>query len=143
MTDVPSGDDAEYNLYRHPHVQSTAPGERERFKKSFDIYSLGVLLVEIASWATVDSILGIDVNVARGRPRIALEVKDKLLKPEQIEELGACMGVVYENATKKCLAGGSELGLSEKDDETNDIVAGKLSMILHEKVVKPLGDIRI
>ncbi|KAK0646651.1 prion-inhibition and propagation-domain-containing protein [Cercophora newfieldiana] len=145
MTDVPGpGDDAEYNLYRHPNAQSTIAGdERERFKKSFDIYSLGVLFVEIARWSTVEDVLGIDINAARGRPSIALRVRDNLLAEEQIAELGACMGEVYEIAVRKCLEGGRELGLGEKDDETDDRVAARLSMVLHEQVVKPLGDVRI
>lgn len=143
MTDIPPGDDAEYNLYRHPCAQSTNPEERERFKKSFDIYSLGVLLVEIAHWATVDKVLGIDMNAARGRPSIALRVREQLLAEDRIAELGASMGAVYETATRKCIAGGKDLGLSEDDDETNDVVAARLSMVLHEDVVKPLGDVRI
>jgi hypothetical protein len=53
------------------------------------------------------------------------------------------MGAVYETAARKCIKGGKELGLSEGDDETNDAVAARLSMVLHEDVVKPLGDIRI
>ncbi|KAK4165337.1 prion-inhibition and propagation-domain-containing protein [Cladorrhinum sp. PSN259] len=144
MTDIPGpGDDVEYNLYRHPGAQSTNPEERERFKKSFDIYSLGVLLVEIAHWATVDRVLNIDMNVARGRPSTALRVRDSLLTGDQISELGACMGELYEAATQKCIAGGKELGLSESDDETNDAVAAHLSMVMHEEVVKRLGDIQV
>ncbi|KAK4123151.1 hypothetical protein N657DRAFT_645884 [Parathielavia appendiculata] len=144
MTDIPGpGDDAEYNLYRHPLAQSTKPEERERFKKSFDIYSLGVLLVEIAHWAPVEKVLGIDVHAARARPSIALRVRENLLTEDQIADLGACMGAVYETAARKCITGGRELGLSEGDDETNDAVAARLSMVLHEHVVKPLGDVRI
>lgn len=142
MTDVP-GDDAEYNLYRHPLAQSTRFEDRERSKKSFDIYSLGVLLVEIAHWATVEKVLGIDLNAARGRSSIALKVRETLLEEEQIAELGASMGGVYETASWKCIAGGKELGLSEGDDETDDAVAARLSMVLHEDVVKKLGEIRI
>ncbi|KAK3357601.1 prion-inhibition and propagation-domain-containing protein [Lasiosphaeria hispida] len=140
MTEAP---DAEFNLYRHPSAQSTIGGKRERFKKSFDIYSLGVLFVEIAHWATIDKVLKLDLNAARGSPRIALEVRDNLIKPEQIAELGACMGEVYESAAQRCLEGGGELGLSKSDDETDDVVASRLSMVLHEKVVKPLGDVNI
>ncbi|KAK4149734.1 prion-inhibition and propagation-domain-containing protein [Chaetomidium leptoderma] len=136
MTEIPSPcDDAEYNLYRHPLAQSTNPEERERFKKSFDIYSLGVLLVEIAHWAAVEKVLGIDMNAARGRPSIALRVRENLLAEDQIADLGACMGAVYETAAQKCITGGKELGLSEGDDET--------TIVLHEDVVKPLGDVRI
>ncbi|KAK0621460.1 prion-inhibition and propagation-domain-containing protein [Bombardia bombarda] len=144
MTDIPGpGDDAEYNLYRHPHAQSVNPEERERFKKSFDIYSLGVVLVEIARWATIDKVLDINLNAARGRPSMALRVRERLLSEDNVSELGACMGAVYEDATRKCIAGGLELGLSETDDETSDAVATRLSMVLHEEVVKRLGDIRI
>lgn len=145
MTDVPGpSDDAEYNLYRHPNAQSSIAGnERERFRKSFDIYSLGVLFVEIARWDTVERVLGIDINAARGRPSIALRVRGSLLEEEQISELGACMGEVYEQAARKCLERGRELGLGEGDDETEDAVAARLSMVLHEEVVKPLGNVRI
>ncbi|KAL2148096.1 hypothetical protein VTH82DRAFT_2396 [Thermothelomyces myriococcoides] len=143
MTEIPNPGETEYNLYRHPLAQSTNPEDRERFKRSFDIYSLGVLLVEIAHWATVERVLGIDLNAARGRPSVTLKVRERLLAEDQIAELGASMGVVYETATRKCITGGKELGLSEGDDETDDAVAARLSMVLHEEVVKPLGDIRI
>jgi hypothetical protein len=142
MTDIP-GDDAEYNLYRHPHAQSTNPGERERFKKSFDIYSLGVLLVEIAHWATVDHVLRINLNAARGRPSIALRVRKDLLAPDKIADLGANMGEIYEEAARKCIAGGRELRLLDSDDETNDAIAAKLSMAFYEDVVKKLADIKV
>lgn len=142
MTDIPG--DAEHNLYRHPHAQSSNPVEsRSRFKKSFDIYSLGVLFVEIAHWCTIDAILQININVARGRPSIALRVRQNLLVEGMMAEVGACMGQIYERATRKCLAGGGELGLSEADDETDDEVSARLLTVLYEDVVKALGDVRI
>ncbi|KAM7202140.1 Prion-inhibition and propagation domain containing protein [Naviculisporaceae sp. PSN 640] len=141
MTDIPG--DVEHNLYRHPHAQSSNPEERERFKKSFDIYSLGVLFVEIAHWATLDKILQVNINAARGRPSVALRVRQNLLAQDMISEVGACMGQVYEDATRKCLAGGQEFGLSDADDETDDAVAARLSRILYEEIVNALSDIRI
>ncbi|KAK3692842.1 prion-inhibition and propagation-domain-containing protein [Podospora appendiculata] len=139
MTDIP--DPGDYNLYRHPSAQSINPGERERFKKSFDIYSLGVIFVEIAYWATVDEILKINLDEARGRPSIALKVRDQL--KDKMEDLGASMGEIYKSAAWKCIEGGMELDLKDTDDETNDAVAAKLSLALHERVVKQLGDIRV
>ncbi|KAK4210945.1 prion-inhibition and propagation-domain-containing protein [Rhypophila decipiens] len=141
MTDIPG--DVEHNLYRHPHAQSSNPEERERFKKSFDIYSLGVLFVEIAHWATLDKILQVNINAARGRPSIALRVRQNLLAPDMISEVGAGMGQVFEDATRKCLAGGKEFGLSDADEETDDVVAARLSKVLYEEVVKTLADVRI
>ncbi|KAL3953728.1 hypothetical protein ACCO45_011684 [Purpureocillium lilacinum] len=131
MTDAP-GDDAEHDLYRHPRTQSNRRGgkngdkeeERERSKKSFDVYSLGVVLVELAHWRTVDEVLAIDMRRARG---------DK--------EVVRRMGEKYEEATRACLAGGEALGLREGDDETDDEVAERLSMRYYEDVVKKLGSI--
>ncbi|OLN81830.1 hypothetical protein CCHL11_08901 [Colletotrichum chlorophyti] len=138
-TDIPS-DDAEYNLYRHPQVQLMNPAKRERFKKSFDIYSLGVLFVEIAHWAPVDKVLGFDIN---RRPSLALKVRDGVLLEDRIAELGANMGEVFEGATKRCIAGGGSLGLADDDVETDDTVAARLSMRFYEDVVKKLSDVRV
>ncbi|KAK4232044.1 prion-inhibition and propagation-domain-containing protein [Podospora fimiseda] len=144
MTDIPGpDDDVEYNFYRHPAAQSVNPDGREGYKRSFDIYSLGAVLMEIGRWARIEDILAIDFHVSRLRPSISLRVREELLAENQISELGACMGELYEAATKKCITGGKELGLSEDDDETDDAVAAKLSMVLHEDVVKRLGDIQV
>ncbi|KAI0128673.1 prion-inhibition and propagation-domain-containing protein [Xylariales sp. AK1849] len=140
MTEI-AGDDVEHNLYRHPHAQATNSGERERFKKSFDIYSLGVLFVEIAHWATVENVLGIDLNKARGRPSMISRVQEKLLSPDMLSELGGHMGEIYEKAARRCIAGGKWLNLLESEDETNDEIAARLSMTFYEDVVKRLGSI--
>jgi hypothetical protein len=140
MTEA-AGDDVEHNLYRHPRAQRTDLGERERFKKSFDIYSLGIVLVEIAHWSSVDKILGIDLNRARGRPSIIQRVEKTLLSPERLLEVGGHMGGIYERAVRRCIAGGKWLNLLESEDETNDEVAARLSMAFYENVVKALGGI--
>ncbi|KAH6653865.1 prion-inhibition and propagation-domain-containing protein [Truncatella angustata] len=140
MTEI-AGDDVMHNLYRHPLVQSTNTDERPRFKKSFDIYSIGVLLVEIAHWATVEEILGINLKVARGRPSTIARVRDKLLTDEMREELSGYMGKIYEKAARRCIAGGKWLNLLDTDDETNDQVANTLSLAFYENVVKELESI--
>ena len=53
------------------------------------------------------------------------------------------MGEIYENAMRRCIAGGKELGIDEADDETNDAVGAKLSMAFYEDVVKKLGDVKV
>ncbi|TDZ71900.1 hypothetical protein CTRI78_v001798 [Colletotrichum trifolii] len=138
-TDIPS-DDAQYNLYRHPQVQKRNPSERERFKKSFDIYSLGVLFVELAHWKPVDRVLGLDVY---RKPSSALRVMERLLVDEHVAELGASLGEVFEDATRRCIAGGEQLGLRDGDVETDDAVAAKLSMRFYEDVVKRLQEVHV
>lgn len=142
MTQIP--DDIENDLYRHPHAQSsTYAEERERFKRSFDIYSLGVMFVEIAFWKPVDRVLDIDLNAVRRSRRVALGVRSQLLDPSIIEDIGASMGEKFENATRRCIAGGEQLGLVEGGDETSDAVAANLSMAFYENVVQQLGSIRV
>ena len=94
--------------------------------KSFDIYSLGVIFVELAHWKTVEEVLGINV---RRKPDLVRKVREGLLQDDQIAEVGACMGEKFEEATKKCLVGEHELGLGKGDDETTDEVAGRLSNV--------------
>ncbi|POR37883.1 Uncharacterized protein TPAR_01908 [Tolypocladium paradoxum] len=140
MTDAP-GDDAEHDLYRHPYTQSNRRRERERSKKSFDVYGLGVVLVELAHWKHVDEVLRIDMRRARGDKEVVRQVREGLLAESSIADVGAEMGEKFEEATRTCLAGGAELGLRPGDDETADEAAERLSMRYYEDVVKKLGEI--
>ena len=140
MTGI-GADDVELNLYRHPNTQSTDPSERERYKKSFDAYSLGVLLHEIAHWSTIDKVLGIDLNSPRRQ--VILSVREKLLTEERSTDLASTMGDVFAKAARKCVAGGPALGLGPSDDETQDVVAAKLSMAFYEDVVKQLQKVEV
>ncbi|KAI1861723.1 uncharacterized protein JN550_010663 [Neoarthrinium moseri] len=142
MTEI-AGDDVEHNLYRHPSAQTAGSGERARFKKSFDIYSLGVVLVEIAHWAPVEKVLGIDLRKARGQPSMISRVRDRLLAQDMLAELGGHMGEIYEKAARRCIAGGKWLNLLETEEETNDDVAARLSMAFYEDVVKRLDSIQV
>lgn len=147
--------------------------QRQRFRRSFDIYALGVLLVEIAHWAPVDEVLGV-----RAGPGVASRVKDMLLRPytlnpqagpvirsggkappppnmggkegdmdttvDVLGEVAARMGDVYAAATRVCLEGGAALDLREGDDEeADDAVAARLAMRFYEQVVGRLADIKV
>ncbi|QPH12770.1 hypothetical protein C2857_005062 [Epichloe festucae Fl1] len=141
MTDVP-GDDAEQDLYRHPDAQANRGRYRQRSKKSFDIYSLGVILVELAHWKTVDRVLGIDMRRARGKPDVLRQVRDRLLHVDTVADIGAQVGEKYEQATVACLAGAEEPGpQGSEEDETADEVDEKLSGSFYDHVVKTLGNI--
>lgn len=142
MTDVP-GDDAEHDLYRHPSAQSNRRRDRERSKKSFDIYSLGVIFVELAHWRTIESVLGMDVRRTRDPTSVVQRVRETLLSDEMVEAIGAEMGEKFEEATSKCLRGEEGLGLRKGDVETDDHVAERLSMRFYEDVVKRLEDVRV
>ncbi|ODA80431.1 hypothetical protein RJ55_03389 [Drechmeria coniospora] len=142
MTDAP-GDDLEHDLYRHPLAQTDRRRERERSKKSFDVYSLGVIFVELAHWKTIDGVLDIDMRRARGGGDVVGKVRERLLEETMVADIGGEMGEQFEEATRVCLEGGKKLGLEENDDETNDEVAERLSVRYYEDVVKKLGAISV
>lgn len=144
MTEIPSAEDVEQDLYRHPLTQQSSSGMRERSNKSFDIYSLGVVLVELAHWRTVDGILDIDLKKRSKNTEKARQVRGRLLDPERLSELGANMGEKFEEATRKCLAGEGELGLSDDNEKAADYLeAQRLQTSFYEGVVKKLSEIRV
>lgn len=140
MTDVPSLD-VEHDLYRHPSAQSNRHKERERSKKSFDIYSLGVIFVELAHWKPVETVLGIDLRRAKGKPDMVRQIRDNLLTTDRLAEIGAEMGDRFEEAVKKSLRGGEELALQVDNDDNLDDAEESLSMRFYEEVVKRLEEI--
>ncbi|KAI8626901.1 hypothetical protein F5Y19DRAFT_444981 [Xylariaceae sp. FL1651] len=56
LTDKPNSDPLS-DIYRHPHAQF---GEaRTSYRRSYDIYTFGVLLIEIALWKPIEAVIGI------------------------------------------------------------------------------------
>lgn len=137
-TEIASQDDIMHNLYRYPSIQSSQVAHRPGFKKSFDIYSLGVVLQEIGHWAPVETIVQINIERAWRQPSIIEGVRDLLLTEKTRDELRGNMGSVYEMSTRRCIVGGQLLKLEDGDDETSDEVATTLSMAFYEYVVKEL-----
>ncbi|KAL7818558.1 prion-inhibition and propagation domain-containing protein [Trichoderma gracile] len=140
VTEIP-GYDAELDLYRHPRAQSNQGKTRERSKKSFDIYSLGVILVELAHWKPVEAVLGIEMRLAKGQSDVVRHVRRDLLEEDRMADVGGEMGMRFEGAARRCLMGEGELGLGAGDDETGDEVAERLSERYYEDVVKELAAI--
>ncbi|KAJ4248784.1 hypothetical protein NW762_012622 [Fusarium torreyae] len=82
-----------YNLYRHPSAQGI-PGES--FRKGFDIYSLGVVLVEVGLWRLAWNLRRDDEDPSKFREVIIGKVDDRLAH---------FMGIGYQEAALSCLNG--------------------------------------
>lgn len=54
FTEQPA-DDVEFSIYRHPSTNNMGP-ERPAYWKSFDIYSFGIILVDLAYGSSVDKV---------------------------------------------------------------------------------------
>lgn len=151
MTEVPTIR-SENSLYRHPNAHGEEEREGISFKKSFDIYSLGVILTEIAVWYPVEELLkkqdGEDRSeAAKLSPRrkanwTAKDVRNTLLGIAAIDAVEAGAGARFEAAVNICLKGSEALGLDAKEDESDQRVGVKLQTSFHRKVVRRLEEIQ-
>ncbi|ESZ90229.1 hypothetical protein SBOR_9383 [Sclerotinia borealis F-4128] len=144
-TEIP-GDGEEHNMYRHPGTQNIGFGPRESYRKSFDIYSFGVVLVELCFWRSITDIMAeIGKKSPRERPsKRAKNVREILMGEDMLSKIGGEMGEVVEEVVRRCIVGGKELGVEGGEDEMGDErVASKLGMRFFESVVKKLGDVKV
>ncbi|KAF2145002.1 uncharacterized protein K452DRAFT_244554 [Aplosporella prunicola CBS 121167] len=146
MTEKPP-ENAAYDLYRHPHVQSCgstpSSSSRSGFKKSFDIYALGVILLEIAHWKPIDEILGLGY-VRMIKPSATLAVRGRLLRePRFLGYVRSHLGDVLAGVVHACLEGPGAFGLHEDVDEKDEIVGEQLGIAFYAEVVGKLKGIKV
>lgn len=102
FTEGPS-DDTQHRGYQHPeYVQN-----RSRFRPEFDYYSLGIVLLEIGLWESLNSL-------ARRMGGLGLEDFRRALIKRRVLELGHYLGAAYRDAVKACLT--SEFGHSSESE---------------------------
>ena len=110
---------------QHPeYVQNKG---RIRYRPEFDYYSLGILLLEIAYWKTLDNIT----------TRKSGSSKDVLndLRGKVVPEVGITMGPTYQNVVDACLS--ADFGFAGFDEANADGFSSVISSFA-ESVVKPL-----
>lgn len=142
MTEIPS-QNPERDMYRHPRMHGLGPWEgRQGFKRTFDIYSLGVVLVEIANWLSIDEVLELgdpktlDDHTLAGIQRRLLDEK------VHMNNIGSSAGCRFRDATLSCLMGATAFDVGTLDDETNKHVAARLSKGFYLRVLRPLEEIQ-
>lgn len=137
MTQRPS-DDPAADIYRHPATQT---GDQS-FRKSFDLYSLGVVLLEIAYWRPIDSILGI-ADIFRAKPKDIYNVRSRLLNDDSYQQyVRSHLGVTMAGVVWACLDGPQGFGLDADCSEKDALVGAKLQREFGERVVKRLGQMK-
>ncbi|KAI2469164.1 prion-inhibition and propagation-domain-containing protein [Annulohypoxylon bovei var. microspora] len=103
VTEVPSSN-REHDLYRHPDVQFDVPRDGEYgYREKHDVYSLGVVLMEIGLWQPIHQFLGISLNRLISRPVIR-GVRSSLLKANSLALLTSEAGALFSEAVRLCLS---------------------------------------
>jgi hypothetical protein len=65
------------DIYRHPNSQSSQTDGS--YRKSYDIYSLGVVMTEIALWKPIEDIIGLE-NLPKAKPSTLRGIQLRLLQ---------------------------------------------------------------
>ncbi|KAI4596417.1 hypothetical protein KJ359_005547 [Pestalotiopsis sp. 9143b] len=131
------------DLYRHPAVQG-GPREDEHgfgYKKHHDIYSLGIVLLELACWQPIYDVLGFDAARII-RPSEAAKAKETLLNGRYHKDVQSHMGNVVAEVWKACLIGPSALGMEDRNMSDAQLSA-RLQEQFFSVVVGRLQHIRI
>lgn len=129
------------DIYRHPDILG---GEPCTFTKEHDIYALGLLLLEIGTWARLQDLLSLFVDLGKDptSPKIR-QVRDYILERVErptgytvLQLLRFRMGDVYTDIVESCLDGASfrDTNLfdspSTPTEHFNDLVVGRLASYL-------------
>jgi serine/threonine protein kinase len=109
-----------YDLYQHPELRKNDANmsqsnqlsgsdsiSRIRFRRSYDLYSLGLVLLEIGLWDRISEFSQESMDPDKFTNRL-LRVCER--------DLGHRMGRVYSNAVMKCIRGVSE----DEDDPSEE-----------------------
>ncbi|EEA18817.1 hypothetical protein PMAA_010950 [Talaromyces marneffei ATCC 18224] len=100
----------ESNLYRHPAAQGlpkaepdSYPGDTGRFSKNHDIYSLGVILIELGVLMSAGRIKSQARKYDPDYGKHSAEKFQRLLLDKLVPKVAFTMGEVYANVTFCCL----------------------------------------
>ncbi|CRK24386.1 hypothetical protein BN1708_013945 [Verticillium longisporum] len=115
---------ARFNVYRHPSAQGSP---NEGYRRSFDVYSLGVVLLEIGLWRPAWKLY---------KDGMAAEAFRDVLVDKSKAWLGHLMGTVYREAAVKCLTGSFDAQQAKTGDGHDDDLG---LQTLYIEVVEVLG----
>jgi hypothetical protein len=123
--------------YVHPSYQGVKA--RGTYRKSFDIYSLGIVLLEIAYWQPILTILA-DEFATKAKP-ISSEVQliQTMLietRTKYVENLKGMVGERFYTAVDSCLR-----VMARGKDETTIEVSAKLQRDFTHLIVENLGSV--
>ncbi|KAI0886485.1 prion-inhibition and propagation-domain-containing protein [Annulohypoxylon maeteangense] len=138
------------DIYRHPFAQF---GEaKSHYRKAYDMYSLGVLLIEIALWKPIEKILDIKdlreitcqdlrgiAGKLRGLPDAAGETTSNIRTP--IEDIANECGNSYRDIVEMCLKA-NEAENPAYIGESSASIKTRLRMMFREQITDKLRTLK-
>ncbi|KAM0720814.1 hypothetical protein Q7P37_003099 [Cladosporium fusiforme] len=129
----PTADDIQRAFYVHPDYLGFK--RQFGFLKTYDMYSLGVILIELAYWQPISEVYNLTKPATQDDSELEPAISDikkfrlQTLSGENriLHQISMTMGDSYSEATKACLQGMSGLGLqasSGQADERSEKTAG-------------------
>jgi hypothetical protein len=148
LTTKGKNDIASAAVYRHPDYQGLTP---KRFRKTFDYYSLGIILLELALWQAADVVLAqdsrLDSSLMFSTDSSSIKtkhVRTNLLRDQLVlDQVRLRMGDHYARATESCIIGLDAFGLEPSVDETDPTVNTILQLEFLHIVVNELRSITV
>lgn len=104
-------DEADHRDYQHPRYVS----HRQHFHTEFDYYSLGIVLLEVGLWDSVQKMVA-DWE-KDGKWEFSSENLQKRLLTSKVPKLGPLLGARYQDAVKVCLEGDFDVVPTEEGNE--------------------------
>ncbi|TKA65259.1 hypothetical protein B0A49_06848 [Cryomyces minteri] len=149
--------DPEWAVYCHPSYQKS--DHRGGFRKTYDMYSIGIILLEIAYWKPADHLFELEnsktttTNLTPASAEGAVstssaklqDVRSRLLTGESdlLENVRVTMGERYHNAVKACIQGLEYFKLPKSAIETDPVVSAYLQQAYLRLVVDTLDTITL
>ena len=122
-------------IYRHPRAQFSSRGSR--YRKSYDLYSLAIVLIEIAVWKPIQAVVGIE-SMTAVRPRILQEIKERLVKEgRHLQSVACAAGGLFKKVVASCLLA-DDMEKPVGQDESEMSIEIRLQRTLSQDVVEKL-----
>ena len=129
-----------WEIYCHPDIQQDRPYP-PYYRKTFDIYSLGIVLIEIALWEPIEKVM--KVTDLTDSPQAAWKVQERLLTADSavMKKVRSRVGNKYHEAVITCIKGRDAFGISPDDLEVDGETPKHLQESFKKFVVDKLRDI--
>jgi hypothetical protein len=143
------------DLYRHPERLKDASASTPRSQKSHDVYSLGIILLEIAFWQPIEVVMGIAMDRKSARSLVRkiresiLDRRDGIMvgKQSTMAGLEGRVGEVYAEVVRRCVQGGEAIGVDVDAEgaemETNAKTEVKMQQVFFGEILGKLQGLSV